>query len=92
VSPATIAQVVDDLAAGHSMRRVARRHGVAVSTVHRYRETLALPYRIRHTRATSAQWRAAMALVDTGMSQSDAARRVGVSQSHLSRHLARRAA
>jgi transposase-like protein len=92
VPPETIAQILADLSAGQSLQSISRRTGVAVSTVHRYRDAFGLPYRLRPTRTTSTQWKTAIALVDGGMSQVQAAKIAGVSQGHLSRHLARRAA
>jgi DNA-binding NarL/FixJ family response regulator len=92
VPTATVTAILTDLAAGATLRDTARKYGVSVSTVSRYRDNAKLMVRYQRPAVTSARWQAAMALVrQHGLTLTEAARRMGVSQSHLSRHLTRTA-
>jgi transposase-like protein len=89
VPPDTIAAILAALAGGATMKGLARRHGVSVSTVARYRDAAQLMVRHQQPAITSARWQAAVQLVvDHGLTVTDAARRMGVSQGHLSRRIA----
>ena len=87
----TIANVLVALSAGLTITAAARQHGVSHTTVLRYVRKFGVPYRSRTRghRITSAQWNAGVALVRGGMTRAAAAKAIGVSQAHLSRHCAR---
>jgi transposase-like protein len=85
----TVAAILRDLQLGETLRATAARHGVSVSTVHRYRDAAQLMVRYRPPAITAARWQAAIQLVVVdGLTVTEAARRMGVSQGHLSRKIA----
>jgi len=93
LSTETVAGILAALASGATIRATAAQFGVSPSTVSRYRDNAKLPVRYQRHVVTSAQWVAARRMVtDHGMTQTAAARAMGVSQGHLSRTLARDAA
>jgi DNA-binding NarL/FixJ family response regulator len=86
---ATVAAILRDLRLGATLRATAAKHRVSVSTVARYRDAAQLMVRHQQPAITSARWQAAVQLVaDHGLTVTEAARRMGVSQGHLSRRIA----
>jgi transposase-like protein len=85
----TVAAILRDLHHGATLTATAARHGVSKSTVKRCRDKARLMVRLQPPAITAARWKAAVDLVVVdGLTVTDAARRMGVSQSHLSRKLA----
>jgi transposase-like protein len=85
----TVASILRDLQTGATLRATAARHGVSVSTVSRYRNAARLMACHQRPVITAATWQAAVQLVAVdGLTVPEAAPRMGVSQSHLSRKIA----